>query len=94
MCLLYTLMSFVKSLKCNCNDCNPLQVNGDNLLTLEYERETHSETIYNRDLSGLLTVRYNSAGQPTHFIPYGNVQVLLSADGWHRLMPPFLCGIA
>ena len=52
-----------------------LQVNGENLLTLEYERDTHSETIYNRDLNGLLTVRYNSAGQPTHFLPYGNQQV-------------------
>ena len=46
-----------------------LQVNGENLLTMEYERETHSETVFDKDGEELITVLYNTAGQPINFMP-------------------------
>ena len=47
------------------------QVNGENLMTMEYDRDTHSETIFSRDGEEILTVLYNDAGQPTNFLPDG-----------------------
>ena len=36
---------------------------------MEYERETHSETVYDKEGEELVTVLYNSAGQPMNFLP-------------------------
>ena len=45
------------------------QINGVNLLTFEYERDSHSEIVMNMDQDVILTVMYNNAGQPIYFLP-------------------------
>ncbi len=49
------------------------QINGQNLLTIEYDRDTHSETILDPNQEEILTILYNSAGQPTNFVPDGDL---------------------
>ena len=51
-------------------------MNGENLLTVEYERTTHSETVYNEDRLEILKAEYNGAGQPTRFYPAGPIEGL------------------
>ncbi|XP_041356776.1 teneurin-m-like isoform X3 [Gigantopelta aegis] len=46
-----------------------LLINGDNLLTIEYDRKTHTETIMDKDLREILTIVYDSSGLPSHFLP-------------------------
>ena len=45
------------------------QINGENLLTVEYDRFLHTETVLNKRSQKILTVIYNSAGLPTYFKP-------------------------
>nr|KAG5705432.1 hypothetical protein BaRGS_004559 [Batillaria attramentaria] len=47
-------------------------INGENLLTVEYDRRNHMETVLDHDLREIITVIYNDAGLPTHFIPASN----------------------
>ncbi|KAK7495277.1 hypothetical protein BaRGS_00013459 [Batillaria attramentaria] len=49
-----------------------LLINGENLLTVEYDRRNHMETVLDHDLREIITVIYNDAGLPTHFIPASN----------------------
>ena len=61
-------------------------MNGETLLTVEYERASHSETVYNEDREEILRVEYNGAGQPTHFYPAGPVEGLnISYDAQGRM---------
>ncbi|ESP00102.1 hypothetical protein LOTGIDRAFT_91191, partial [Lottia gigantea] len=46
-----------------------MRINGENLLTVEYDRNQHMETVMDKDLRELLTIIYNKAGLPTHFFP-------------------------
>jgi len=46
-----------------------LQVNGENLLTIEYDRDSHTETILDRDLLEIITMAFDASGRPTHFLP-------------------------
>ncbi|XP_035826375.1 teneurin-m, partial [Aplysia californica] len=46
-----------------------LMINGENKLTVEYDRRSHTETVLDKDLRQIITVVYNSAGLPTQFIP-------------------------
>ena len=48
------------------------QINGENLLTVEYDRRNHMETVLDHDLHEIITVIYNDAGLPTHFLPASN----------------------
>ena len=43
---------------------------------MEYERTTHSETVYNEDRLEILRAEYNGAGQPTRFYPAGPIEGL------------------
>jgi YD repeat-containing protein len=45
------------------------QINGENLITVQYDREAHMETIMDRDLHEIITIVYDSSGLPTHFLP-------------------------
>ena len=61
-----------------------LQVNGDNLLTIEYDRDTHTETILDKDLQEILTMAFDNSGLPTHFLPakyHHSLNVTYSASG-------------
>ncbi|PVD34980.1 hypothetical protein C0Q70_06261 [Pomacea canaliculata] len=49
-----------------------LLINGENLLTVEYNRLTHVETVLDHDLREIITVIYDDAGLPTHFLPASN----------------------
>ncbi|KAH3713533.1 hypothetical protein DPMN_073325, partial [Dreissena polymorpha] len=49
-----------------------LLVNGDNLLTIEYDRDTHTETILDKELHEIITLAFDSSGLPTHFLPTKN----------------------
>lgn len=40
------------------------------MLTLEYDRPTHSEIILDKDSNEVLRVYYNTAGQPVNFVPH------------------------
>lgn len=51
-----------------------MQQNGDNVLTVEYDRETGNETLFNKDQEPLLAIKYNLAGQPVALVP--------SMQGW------------
>lgn len=60
------------------------QVNGENLLTIEYDRDTHTETILDKDLHEIITMAFDSSGLPTHFLPAKNhhsLNVTYSASG-------------
>ncbi|KAK6173150.1 hypothetical protein SNE40_016661 [Patella caerulea] len=46
-----------------------MRINGENLLTVEYDRNAHMETIMDKDLREILTIVYEKTGLPTHFIP-------------------------
>ena len=52
------------------------QINGENLLTVQYDRDTHTETIMKKDLQEIITIRYDDSGLPTSFSP---------ANGHHDL---------
>lgn len=61
-------------------------MNGENLLTVEYERTSHSETVYNEEREDILRVEYNGAGQPTRFYPTGPIEGLnVSYDAQGRM---------
>ena len=61
-------------------------MNGETLLTVEYERASHSEVVYNEDREEILRVEYNGAGQPTRFYPAGPVEGLnVSYDAQGRM---------
>ncbi|XP_053400283.1 teneurin-m-like isoform X5 [Mercenaria mercenaria] len=49
-----------------------LLVNGENLLTIEYDRDTHTETILDKDLHEIITTAFDNSGLPTHFLPAKN----------------------
>ena len=59
----------MKTFWTNLNVLPTLQINGDNLLTIEYDRKTHTETIMDKDLREILTIVYDSSGLPSHFLP-------------------------
>lgn len=46
-----------------------MQINGENLLTVEYDRDTHSEAIFDKDAKEMVTIVYDDNGLPTHFLP-------------------------
>ncbi|CAG5114545.1 unnamed protein product, partial [Candidula unifasciata] len=46
-----------------------LMINGENLLTVEYDRRSHTETVLDKSLHDIITVVYSSAGLPIQFIP-------------------------
>jgi len=48
-----------------------MKVNGEPLLTLEYNEADSSETVFSRGRDRLLTVRYDSSGRPIRAIPAG-----------------------
>lgn len=61
-----------------------LQVNGENLLTIEYDRDTHTETILNKDLHEIITMAFDNSGLPTHFLPakdHHSLNITYSASG-------------
>ncbi|XP_070197746.1 teneurin-m-like isoform X2 [Littorina saxatilis] len=61
-----------------------LLINGENLLTVEYDRRNHMETVLDHELREIITVIYNDAGLPTHFLPASNhhgMNVTYSAQG-------------
>ena len=47
-------------------------MNGENLLTIEYDRDTHTETILDKDLHEIITTAFDNSGLPTHFLPARN----------------------
>uniref|UniRef100_A0A2C9KDD1 EGF-like domain-containing protein n=1 Tax=Biomphalaria glabrata TaxID=6526 RepID=A0A2C9KDD1_BIOGL len=51
------------------NHCSVWQINGENLLTVEYDRRTHTESVLDKSMRDVITVVYNSAGLPVQFIP-------------------------
>ncbi|XP_063415376.1 teneurin-m-like isoform X2 [Mytilus trossulus] len=53
-----------------------LLINGENLLTVQYDRETHTEKIMKKDLQEIITIQYDDSGLPTSFSP---------ANGHHAL---------
>lgn len=60
------------------------QVNGENLLTVEYDRETHTERILDKDLHEIITMAFDNSGLPTHFLPAKNhhsLNITYSAAG-------------
>ncbi|XP_076467550.1 teneurin-3-like isoform X4 [Babylonia areolata] len=61
-----------------------LLINGENLLTVEYDRRNHMETVLTHDLREIITVVYDDAGLPTHFLPastYHGMNVTYSPQG-------------
>ncbi|XP_060065187.1 teneurin-m-like [Ylistrum balloti] len=46
-----------------------LLINGENLLTVEYDRETHTENIMGKNLVKIMSILYDGSGQPTHIRP-------------------------
>ena len=46
-------------------------MNGEPLLSVEYDESDGSETVYSRGRDRLLTVRYDSSGRPVRAIPAG-----------------------
>ncbi|RUS82250.1 hypothetical protein EGW08_009988 [Elysia chlorotica] len=46
-----------------------LMVNGNNLLTVEYNRHQHTETVRDKSHREIITVWYNSEGLPVLFVP-------------------------
>lgn len=46
-----------------------LLINGENLLTVEYNRETNTETVMDKSMRDILTIVYDNTGLPTHFLP-------------------------
>ena len=46
-----------------------LQINGENLLTIEYNRIQHTEVVMDTDMNEILVIQYNNAGQPVHIVP-------------------------
>ena len=48
------------------------QVNGENLLTIEYDRDSHTETILDKELHEIITLAFDRSGLSTHFIPARN----------------------
>ncbi|KAK3582840.1 hypothetical protein CHS0354_039985 [Potamilus streckersoni] len=49
-----------------------LLINGENLLTIEYDRDTHTETILDKDLHEIITVVYDESGLPISILPARN----------------------
>ncbi len=61
------------------------------MLTVEYDRDTNSEVIMNKDLADILVVNYNQAGQPVEIIPdqpLEGLNITYDRQGhltnWHR----------
>ena len=52
------------------------QIGGENILTVEFDRSTNSETIYNRNQERILTLTYDKSGRPVHIVPTGPVESL------------------
>ena len=46
-------------------------MNGEPLLSVEFDQSENSETVYSRGRDRLLTVRYDSSGRPVRAIPAG-----------------------
>ncbi|GFO18355.1 teneurin-3 [Plakobranchus ocellatus] len=46
-----------------------LMINGVNLLTVEYDRRTHTEIVRDKSQRDIITIVYNSEGLPIQFIP-------------------------
>lgn len=42
------------------------------MLTIEYDRDTHTETILDKDLHEIITTTFDNSGLPTHFLPAKN----------------------
>lgn len=47
-------------------------MNGDNLLTIEYDRDSHTETILDKDFHEIITTAFDNSGLPTNFLPAKN----------------------
>lgn len=64
-----------------------LRVNGDNILTLEYERETQSVAVFVDDKTELLNVTYDRTARPVSFKPMSGeyAEVDLAYDRFGRL---------
>ncbi|CAN7937034.1 unnamed protein product [Ixodes hexagonus] len=64
-----------------------MKVNGDILLAIEFDRDQYSETLYDKNQIGLLTVHYDSLGHPLSWQPTQNVTaVTLEYDRFGRLI--------
>lgn len=46
-----------------------LQINGVNLLSVEYDRMNHTESILNKDSQNILWIMYDDSGLPVQFLP-------------------------
>lgn len=64
-----------------------LRVNGENLLTMEYDRETKSVSVFMDDKIELLNVTYDSSGRPIKWAPRSELftEVELEYDRFSRL---------
>ncbi|XP_076273630.1 teneurin transmembrane protein Ten-m isoform X3 [Rhynchophorus ferrugineus] len=64
-----------------------LRVNGENILTMEYDRETASVSVFMDDKMELLNVSYDSSSRPIRFGPRNGVyaEVELKYDRFSRL---------
>ncbi|CAN7975618.1 unnamed protein product, partial [Ixodes persulcatus] len=64
-----------------------MKVNGDILLAIEFDRDQYSETLYDKNQIGLLTVHYDPLGHPLSWQPTQNVTaVTLEYDRFGRLI--------
>lgn len=45
------------------------QINGVNLLSVEYDRMNHTESILNKDSQNILWIMYDDSGLPVQFLP-------------------------
>ena len=60
-----------------------MQINGENLLSIEYDRNTHIETIFNYQNEEIINIRYNLAGQPLYFLPSNHFNAVNITYGKH-----------
>ncbi|GFR86630.1 teneurin-m-like isoform X2 [Elysia marginata] len=53
-----------------------LMINGNNLLTVEYDRRAHTETVRDKSQRDIITIVYNSEGLPMLFLPASSHHML------------------
>ncbi|OQR79684.1 teneurin-3-like [Tropilaelaps mercedesae] len=62
------------------------KVNGENLFSIEFDRQLNTESVIDKNSMALLTVKYNHKGQPESWMPRANITgVTLEYDRFGRV---------
>ncbi|XP_064637221.1 teneurin-m-like isoform X2 [Lineus longissimus] len=63
-----------------------LMLNGENLLTVSFNRLTNTETVFNKAIAEILNIVYNKAGQPINYLPVNYFRAVNMTYNGHGLV--------